>query len=107
MRMTKDEMILSMPAYAAGQLSANDAFQVSRALTGSPELREELRFALMLRNMLRAGEAAAPPLPELKAAAPRVPAVVSPRGALERSAEKAERAFAITGSAVRLALGFL
>jgi hypothetical protein len=107
MWMTKNEMILNMPAYAAGQLSAADAFQISRALTGSPELLDELRFALKVRNMLRASEAGAPPMPELKAAAPRVPTAIFPRGPLVRSAQKAERAFAITGSAVRLALGFL
>ena len=106
--MTKDEMILSMPAYVSGQLSARDTCEISRALPGTPELLEELRFALQVRNLLRASESAAPPFPVLTPAIQgRVPAADTARGPLARSAEKAENAFAITGSAVRLALGFL
>ncbi len=107
--MTMEEMLARMPAYALGELGSRETLAISRALPASPELREELRFCLKLRDLLRAAEEEAPPM-DLRALAAAPRAISLPEAlpaAVREAAQQAGGALSVAGSAVRLAFGFL
>lgn len=90
--MTQDEMMRLMPRFAAGSLPPDQAMRIARALKHSNALKEELRFALSLREGLATLEQTPPAirwLPPLEEA--------------PESISRLREALELTGSALRLA----
>ncbi len=68
--MTLEQARELMPLYVAGRLPVNDSLALSRVLSTCPELMEDLRLALALREALLSDLPQAPPFPVLTQAAP-------------------------------------
>ena len=94
--MTHEEMLERMPQFAAGTLPPQQAMSIARALKDSPELLEELQFALSMRVALQAWEA---PEPLSAARTARLPLPDS----LQRGTNLLRDAMGLVGGSLQLA----
>lgn len=68
--MTLEQARELMPLYVAGKLSVNDSLALSRVLSTCPELMDDLRLTLALREALLSDPPQVPPFPALTQTAP-------------------------------------
>ncbi len=101
-----DALREKMPRFVIGALREEEMLEVSQALADSPDVMEEMRFALMMRRAFSPDTAALPPFPKLPAGQEqRAPSFIPQ--SLHNSLDLLQNAARVTRSAVKTAFNFL